>query len=83
MATKDRLAGQIAETIVEDLRAHITDSNFQPRIWLARDHARIYTGSRAEYLRVYRDGRVERSQPRMSWGHLFDEVLKADALAAW
>jgi hypothetical protein len=78
------IATQIADTIVADLRKAITDDpKFTPRVWTAPglNHARIYTGSRGEHLRVYPDGHVERSQSRMSWGHLIDAVLAADPMA--
>lgn len=74
--SKDKMAGQVAETVVEDLKALIKHSQFRPRIWLASDHARIYTGSRNEYLSVYRDGRIERSQTNMSWGREIEEATQ-------
>ena len=75
------IASQIAQTIIDDLRSKISDRRFQPRLWSASDHARIYTGSRSEHLRVWPTGRVERSQPRLSWGEQIDQVLDADPTA--
>jgi hypothetical protein len=66
---------QIADTIVADLKALISDRKFAPRVWTgATDHVRIYTGSRDEHIKVYLT-RTERSQSRMSWGAQIDEVL--------
>lgn len=70
-------AATIADQLAASLRERITDSKMSFRAWSPEgaDFARVYTGARSEYIEIGADGRVTTSQPRISWGHVIDEVI--------
>ena len=65
----------IANQIATELHRRI-GSSFRGSVWAKGDHVRVYT-DRGEYISVEVDGSIRRSQPRIAWGHIVDDVCKA------